>query len=353
MIEVILATAIFSIVSLIGVTVFVNVIRIQRRIYLENAIYEDGRFMMERLVREVRQNSIDYEEYYNKLVEDKQYGQEQGCYSTRFYNPGTGGAGSGGLGAFCSNPANTDVKNVPGCVVDKRTLDVNTGQNPYTGLVGVNNAAKDANAMCSLRFLTSPPTTCDDVTLYDQPELYLIDSKGKEKTILALKKFNSVPEYALGLVRIAGSDTNGDDIVDSWVIPEPSGTENYYCEAGFDCAAGNLSSLEGSLDGTASGGAMLYRGFVPITPQRTAIKQLHFYVSPLEDPRKAFAETDPTLAIQQQPHVTIVMTLQPAQSELTSFSGTKPTITLQTTVNSRVYNEVKNFTGTGNCGSYS
>ena len=108
LVEVIIASSIFTIVSLIGVTVFVNVTRIQKRISLENAMYEDGRFMMERLAREIRENTVDYEEYYNKNVEGSvQYGQEYGCYSTRFYNPGSAGGvdnvPSNGLGAFCSS----------------------------------------------------------------------------------------------------------------------------------------------------------------------------------------------------------------------------------------------------------
>ena len=69
LVEVILATSIFALVAIIGVIIFVNVTRIQRRIALENSLYEDGRFMMERLAREIRYNTIDYEEYYNKLVE--------------------------------------------------------------------------------------------------------------------------------------------------------------------------------------------------------------------------------------------------------------------------------------------
>jgi hypothetical protein len=111
--------------------------------------------------------------------------------------------------------------------------------------------------------------------------------------------------------------------------------------------AGLKDTLEASLDGTVTG--MLYKGFVPISPLRTTVTKLHFYIAPLEDPRKAFAETDPALAIQQQPHVTIVMTLTPAASELTGYAETPPSVTLQNTVSSRVYNEVKSYTGDGVC----
>ena len=93
-----------------------------------------------------------------------------------------------------------------------------------------------------------------------------------------------------------------------------------------------------------------WRGLVPITPLRTHISSLKFYLAPLEDPRKAFAESDPAHAILQQPHVTIVMTVQPAASELGKFIGEDPpTLTLQSTVSSRTYREIKSYTGKNEC----
>jgi hypothetical protein len=123
-------------------------------------------------------------------------------------------------------------------------------------------------------------------------------------------------------------------------------SKNFHCSANYDCPI-SLTDLESSLVGTTA--ATRYVGFVPISPMRTVVKDLRFYVSPLEDPRKAFAETTTTDAIQQQPHITIVMVLQPSASEMGSFGGEVPTITLQNTVSSRVYNEVKSYTGIESC----
>lgn len=343
LVEIILASSIFTIVSVIGVSVFVNVTRIQRRVALENAMYEDGRFMMERIAREIRQNSIDYEEYYNKLVEKKQYGAEHGCYASRFYNPGSEGA----FGAKCSIPPNGDPALNPGCVINKTTLDINTGQNPFTGNSyppGNPQPSERANALCDEHF-DMTAKDCTLTALHDRNELYLIDSKGEQKTILALKKINNSPiENSLGLIRLRGNDLNTDGVFEQWV----DAGVNYFCAPGYNCKPGNFANdqLEDSLDGTNP--AKRYEGFVPISPMRSNIVSLKFYVSPVEDPRKAFAETDitpPAPVIQQQPHVTIVMTLQPAANELTNFSGNIPTVTLQNTVSSRVYNEVKSYMG--------
>ncbi len=348
LVEVIIASSIFSIVSLIGVGVFVNVTRIQRRIYLENAIYEDGRFLLERLSREVRQNTIDYEEYYNKLVEGNVYGEGHGCYATRFYNPGIGGPGanSSGLGAFCSVPAAGNPKTNPGCIIDKRTLDINTGQNPYIGTAAPDNTAGDANAFCDQKFTTE--TGCSTTpSLFERDELYLIDAKGKQKTIFVRKQYNDTPEYSVAMVRLQGEDVNEDDIVEKWYDSSP----DYYCAPLYDCVPSTeFTSLESSKDGSIDG--MLYKGFVPVSPMRTTITSLRFFVSPIEDPRKGFAETDPDLAVQQQPHVTIVMSLRPAAGELSGYAGDPPTVTLQATVSSRVYNEVKSNPGDGVCSGY-
>jgi prepilin-type N-terminal cleavage/methylation domain-containing protein len=344
LVEVIIASSLFSIVSLIGVGIFINVIRIQRRIYLENAIYEDGRFLMERLAREVRQNAIDYEEYYNKAVEGAAYGAEYGCYATRFYNPGSGGAGSNGFGAWCSVPPGGNPKTYPGCIINKTTLDINTGQNPYIGIPAPNNTAEAANAMCNGHYGVESDCSTN-FAYYDRSELYLIDAAGKQKTLFVRKKVNDVPEYSVAMLRLQGADLNDDDVVEKWY--DPSGP-NYYCAPLFDC--NGIASLESTIDGSAPG--LLYKGFVPISPLRTTITSIHFFVSPLEDPRKAFSETATDLGVQQQPHVTIVMTLQPAASELTGYATTPPSITLQTTVSSRVYNEVKSYPGDGICSSY-
>lgn len=347
LIEVIIATTIFSIVSMIAITVFIDIVRIQKRIYLENAIYEDGRFLMERISRAIRQNAIDYEEYHNKRTQLGKYGQYYGCYASRFYNPGTGGIGVSKLGALCTSPAaaaGNDVKLHPGCVVDKKSLDINTGQNPYTGLYPL-KARDTANAFCNENIAVA----CPDAKVFplrDQSQLYLINAKGTQKTIFALKNYNTAPlERALSMIKIDGHDTENDSIMETWYTAAP--TQDFHCAAGYDCPAA-LAGLEDTLTDPAK----LWQGFIAISPMRTNVKSIHFYISPVEDPRKAFAETAAADGIQQQPHVTVTMTLTPSQSALSNFGGTAPTITLQSTISSRVYNEVKSFNSLGLCSNY-
>ncbi|HLG25505.1 MAG TPA: prepilin-type N-terminal cleavage/methylation domain-containing protein [Candidatus Gracilibacteria bacterium] len=338
--EIVIASTIFVIVSLIGVTVFVNVIRIQKRISLENAIYEDGRFLMERISREIRQNTIDYEEYYRADDPDGvENGRQVGCYGQLFYNPGSDLA----FGAKCNDGSPA----VPGCIINKTTLDINTGENPYSSTIA-GQEADDANAFCNFPDHADAAGDCataNNAALHDQSQLFLINSEGTEKIYVAYKKVNdgTTPEYAVAMLKLSGQDNDTDGVFESWgdfsLLPSPPDYSGS-CQTGYDCD--NPMFLDDNL--TAGTAAVRYAGYVPLTPLRTNITSLKFYVSPLEDPRKAFAETNPDDGIQQQPHVTIVMTLQPAASELSNFAGDNPpTITIQSTVTSRVYNEVKSY----------
>lgn len=332
LIEVLLASFIFTIVGLIAVTIFVNVLRIQKRISLENSLYEDARFMMERISREIRANAVDYEEYYNKLVAVKNYGTDYGCYANRFYQPGDKGA-FGGVkygSPVCSNGLNLGD---PGCIIDQTSTDTPTGQNPYAGNIN----PKAANAFCDENLQS--PVACNS-TLNSQSQLYLINPQGTEKTILASKKITLADKSiinALSLLRLAGKDNNNDGIDEDWSS----------CSSDFDCPS-IAKPLENTLTANISAP---YVGFVPISPLRSDITSLEFIVAPLEDPRKAYAETTPD--VQQQPHVTVLLTVKPSTTETQNYSGDIPSITLQSTVTSRVYNEVKSFYGrAADCPSY-
>ena len=341
LIEVLIAASIFTTVSLISLNIFVNVIRTQRRVSLDNAMYEDARVMMERNAREVRSNTIDYEEYYNKATKKTNpYGTAYGCYAKRFYNPGSGGLEDVHFGALCADGDPDPAKN-PDCVIDKTTLDINTGQNPFTGFVPVpDGEPKDASAFCDVNF-SAQESCAMDKNRNVQDQLYLINAKGKEKTILALKNtsIDAPPEHALALLRLSGQDKDQDGVVEVWKGCNDDAT-NYCCSTGFDCNLDAMETLENTLNYQVG---KFYKGFVPISPRRTDVVSVKFLIAPLEDPRKAFAETDAALQIQQQPHVTILLTVRPSKEAMAGFGGAVSQLTLQTTITSRVYNEVKSY----------
>ena len=177
--ELLIAVAIFAIFLTGVVTVMVDMYRSSRRISLEDQMYQDLRVMMNQITKFVENNSIDYEEYYREAVGGEYLASAidpstytYGDYSRLFYDLGSDGE----AGAKCNT--GVKVEDNPGCVVDKTTLDINTGQNPAFG-----NPA-DANAFCG-------PTTilgvcpADTSSLNNRDRLYLINEAGDTKTVLA------------------------------------------------------------------------------------------------------------------------------------------------------------------------
>lgn len=334
LIEVLIASSIFAVVGLIAVNVFVNIIRTQRRVSLENMIYEDARFMLQRIGREIRENTVDYEEYYNRVIEGKTYGTTYGCYANRFYNPGNPPK----LGAECNDGGLP--KNNPNCVIDKKTLDVHTGQNPFAGTVVPDKKPEDASAFCDKTL--GPDFICTS-NFHVRDELYLIDPKGGKKTFIARKETSQNKDYAVALLSLSGEDSDKNGIVETWTGCAKN--NEFCCAKGFTCDAVEIQKMNPlqNLEATKvyQTPPNNYQGFIPISPSRTTITSMRFLVSPLEDPRKAFAETTPD--IQQQPHVTIILSVKPAQSSLQNYSGDPPEVTIQTTVTSNVYNEVRSY----------
>lgn len=343
LVELIVAISIFTMVGLMAVNIFVNITRIQGRLALENAIYEDARFMMERISRSIRSNAIDYEEYFNKAIDsDNQYGQLYGCYAAQFFNPGeqlegqnldTGGVATipGDLGAFCSTG---DLYSGQDCTVYKPSLDINTGVFPYNGKsLAVSPDGENSNAFCPVEHIGA--SSCDGTeATYPQDSLYLISPDGKRKTIFSLKTVND-PEKALGMLELTGQDGDNDGISEQW----DSCSGDFCCSEGFDCT---LTSPATTLEDTLAGGP-IYEGFIPISPLRTDVKNVTFYVLPVEDPRKAFAEED----VIYNPRVIVVLTVTPTQDQLNRYGnvGFPPELTLQTTISSRIQTEVKSSLG--------
>lgn len=347
LVEILVAVSLFGTVGLMALTIFVNITRIQGRLALENAIYEDARFMMERISRAIRNNSIDYEEYFNKGVSSaNQFGELYGCYAAQFYNPGQGTYGAPGnltdipgtLGAQCND---TSLYTGQDCVVFKPSIDLNTGTYPYKGAIPAPiGSESNSNAFCPLYL--NGALGCTPAVANSRSQLYLIDKGGKVKTIFARKVVNTLPdaskEYALSMFEILGEDSNNDDLTETWL--SCAGGNTLCCPSDYDCAS--LTTLEESLTN-----GNVYKGFVPISPLRTNMTRLEFEIMPSEDPRKAFAEP----ASIAQPRVRITLAVQPSADQLSRYGNPAkeeiPTIVLQNTVSSRIQSEVKSYMGPG------
>lgn len=331
LVELLIAVAVFAIFLTSIVTLLVDMYRSARRITLEEQIYQDLRAMLKQITIMVEDNAIDYEEYYRAASGSTEYGEDTnsanyqyGDYAKQFYDWGD----DGGPGVYCNTDPGYLTPLQPGdaCeVIDKTTLDTNMGKNPPLESLG---DPSSANAFCGGDIAGVSP--CPP-PLY-QNELYLINERGDRKTFLALEPIEKTvesttyDEKVLSTLWMNGSDTDGDDVSDAWTVP---GEFDYN---------GVPSSLADDL-ANSKPTANVFEEFIPISPMRTNIIDMQFYVAPYEDPYKAFAET----GILVQPHVTVVITVEPSASELTNYLGPVPRKTLQTTIYSEVRENVESY----------
>jgi len=324
LIELLIVAGIFGVVIVVAAASMASVTRAHRRLVLQDYVMIEARHLIERIAREVYQNTIDYEEYYSKLVTaNSNYGEYfdlnpstpanngYGFYAWQFYNPGSDNK----LGCTCSNDANLQCPSDTSCIIYRPSVDVNTGLNPYNSTTnGTNRSAFNTIGIHQ-----------DTVG-----ELYLINSAGTQKTIFVLEDSSIVGEKALSVVKLDGYDKFGDDgYIDSWKC-----TNQFNCNGSQSPAGGvlpNTGDKTGSIDDS---------DFVPITPRNVSVKKFALIIMPQEDPYKAFSED----AVQMQPRVTIILTLEATQAAKQQFraEGSQPII-LQTTITSQVHNEVVSY----------
>jgi prepilin-type N-terminal cleavage/methylation domain-containing protein len=388
LVEVLVAMSLFTIVSTIAAAVLVDVIQLQKKSSVQNAIYEDARILMQQLTNAIQSGTIDYEEYYSNFVVqkkkpviagDRYYGINYGVYSSRFYDPGrtlvgnTSGTNPEDLGVQCSYPKVGD----PGYDVNKNceiyfsdSEDLNTGQNPYKGIGGV-FTGDSANAFCD-NVITAG--SCTGVT-GKVSELYLIDSSGLHKTIFGLKgsKTANKPteclvgtDCSIAIIKMTGQDLDQNGVVDvfgcdsdysncfqgdntskiftafkyPFIVTKLIGPGQEYLINNKAVNSKGITLPQASdLNSAFDSDNTDLSQFVPITPSRANIKKLTFTINPLEDPYKAYTES----AMRTQPTVTINMTIGLASTAKDDYPGTFPDITLQTTVTAGVIGKIDSY----------
>lgn len=301
LIEVLLAVSIFSFVAVFAVYLYVDTVHNDEKISFERELYEEARFTLERIVSEFRTGTIDYSEYWNmghtgycttdlngngtsdypEDYEDSTYGSYGQCY--QFYAAGFYADNPDGQPAF--------YKDVAGKAVALEHLGENGSENAIDGA---------------------------------QDELYIINAEGTEKTILRRRENdgtdcndiddayleNNPEAYCrLEILRMHGVDQDVDGKVDTWVCEDDFGGETCVPDESFR----------------------------PISTPNIDITDLKFFIAPVEDPYKSYAEEIDNYL---QPHATIVFSSRTPKRRAINIYGNVPNITIQTTVSARVFEEV-------------
>ena len=329
LIELLVAVSVFSIIIVAAASSYVSFQNAKRRADLISYIKSEGDFLMQRMKKEIQNSTVDYEEYYNQLTENSDnYADNYGKYGQRFFDAGVCGTFTTKYGVQCFEDCSKDYWTVASCTeIEYSSKDFNMW------------AWDSDNALKNNNF---------------QNELYLINGRGDEKTIL--KNFekdydgDGKDEFKLHILKLKGEDGNSNGIIDSWFCADDfllmQGKDTANVTDKNTCAAYSLSyvkkgeafPLPSPNPDAIKNNAKGY--FVSWTPEKLKITNLGFFISPLEDPRKGKGEN-----LAGDTYVTISLTVQPLEKYTQGIAGGIPEYTMQTTVNAGAKNFIRSWHG--------
>lgn len=320
--EIIIAISIFAILAVAVTQIFLNVSRMNEKIEIQEYVFTEASAALEKMLREVSRSTVDYSEYYSvQVLGSTYYGQNYGIYGALFYDPGSGGphtvSWNGGDGIYCDDGVSEYffTEDCDDFLIGSYDLD--TGTNPYDGL-----ATDDYNAFCE------GSADCDLVLESLQDELYLISGDGSRKALFVLEKKEDADEYAVSMLELEGFDIDGDSVSDYWACED-----DYICTD--EWPTGYLIP-ESNFD--IDDGGIFDDDFIAITPDDITVTNLIFFITPSEDPYRAFAEA--SFAVQQHPHVFITMTVEPSSELSQGLLEKEWTLTLQGVASAAVFDIV-------------
>jgi prepilin-type N-terminal cleavage/methylation domain-containing protein len=364
LLEVLIVLGIFSIVSIISIDAYFSGFKAQQNSNIQNIVIQDARYILGIIAEEISNSEIDYEEYFSQCViqgscpnqtfdsddfadlSTKFYGLNHGYYSWQFFNGGvqteTDLTKTDGYGSLCQGAA-LSVFRIPdiNCISSALTYseDSNTGVNPNTislNLTDVNARKNISSAVCSeesingfttilgsaiQKFSSQMPCTAIGSGLFN--ELYLLNKNNGNKVVLGKKIIDrslTKSNYAIAKLELEPIELQC--------------SNKYLCGTELN----NITSTDETLDldfayKTAFRSSLydetlgLYSDFVPISPLNVNIKNLKFYIDPLEDPFKAYRESGLT-----HPTVTIILEIEPSTKYKLPFFSSDFNLKLQTTV---------------------
>jgi prepilin-type N-terminal cleavage/methylation domain-containing protein len=307
-IELMVALTVLTLLSLGAARIYLNYTASTKDLKAANLIYEEARFLMEKMVREVRQGAIDYEQYFNQNLAQGDYGDNYCGYDQYFYDNN-------------------------GESIGRHNEDMETDFQTNLGMTDAVRAIED--------------------------ELYLINVAGNRRTILTRleKEVEGETIGKVAITKLVGQDYGADHI--NAASPQGGGPiagcdpderendgliDTWLCDPDFPCKR-DFEIINGICTGHTdvilNDPADPDHSFVDISPNALNIIDLKFIISPKDDPWKAYNIDE----IQIQPHVTIQLTVEANPKLITTDTERIPSITLTSTVTTRNYDEIKSPCG--------
>ena len=347
---------------------FVSTSRVSGTFNEKQVLFDDGEFLMNKLVREISNSSVDYEEYFNRLVIGGEFGMNFGQYASQFYYSDEKVPGAKNN---CDNLQQASTENC-----------VNIGRNPVRSdlLPGEGNAFMIPNQDISANQKNLPPGDerrifCDDFKPLEKlaidkknyvcvKHLYLVTPDGDKKILIGPEKFTvtgsdtkSKDAHTLSMVemttkqeKLAGAaDTTKYDKIftcDACTSPDTIvQTMNMKNDTELSIKFPEVSDL--SDDNSTDD-----QNFIPISSKRINVVSAQFFISPVEDPLKAYSEgEDPLKGFSEkemnakyflhQPTITIVLEIEPISNLINGKDAQR--IRLEKKVTPAVFEEVKSY----------
>ncbi|MFA5820655.1 MAG: type II secretion system protein [Candidatus Gracilibacteria bacterium] len=360
LIEILLAASIFTLIATISTTILISTVNTEKKTDIRSALYDDARVVMDQLANYIHNNAIDYDEYYSVNVLQNgngtiAYGLYHGAYGSRFFHPGSSldpthnpATNPTDLGVECSYPPDADPKDCE--VIYDLSQDENTGQNPYHGSTA--NPDEDETAQSLSNAFCDDLLGGNDCNNFpkNQSELYLTSPTGVEKIIIGLQTIDTDQNHALAILKLQGIDVDNNGILDLYKC-----ADGYSCDTDYATIFNNYfqgyPNIEDYTDVSEQNLSLAYNTdldsystefspFVPITAFRSNVLSVQFYINPLDDPFKAYAESN----MKDQSYVTIVLTMQPSKTDQDNYPGGNfPTVTIRRTVSTNIYQDVESY----------
>ncbi len=322
-VELMVAMAIFASVLVIVTSITINFNNSQKRERARNMLIEETQFFMTRLAEMIRENQIDYSEYYSNGAGRElvlEYGNEPQEYEWHFWFLSSCETGKKD-GEYNDFDGGTCERAKEGDNFDEGIFDTFADKESI-------NDNEDEHALLE-------PDDAVGTGGYMQRELYLISKDGKTKTVLK-RMSNGMDDDGDGTIDEDGYTFWKDGADDRRDGGERLGMLQMVTETGDDGKLKFVSAPDFQVDGNKD---ISVNDLISITPKTLDIVDLKFYISPLDDPRKAWDED--SVDVQVQPHVTILLTTRPGIAWRRNLViGDKVSLSVQTTVSSRVITDV-------------
>ena len=321
LLELVMAVTIAGIILAASFGTVGNVYFAQRRVAITQNFYAEGRYLLERLLQAVRENTIDYDRYFEEIGPP-----DTECLSLDVRQTPLGGMGLISLNDYLEDYDGT-YEGIFYWDTDVNTVEGKQDRN----LGGINiNGATDP---CTQAW-TAYRLEAGVEKVVEQEHLYLINSGRYLRTDLWLDSERVMMSQELG------GDTDGDKKSDLWGTPDWN-TGSGTCVL-VDALGVEHSNVDFLVDIYDEASCLEYKYLiyqnVPISPKSLVIDNLSFFPAPNRDPYLAFAVDE----AQVQPHAFISLTMKLGTPERYGFKPENtPEITLQTAASSRVFGNTR------------